>query len=314
MKNSNRSVVTSATARDERGQGLVEYALIIALVSLAAVLALGFLSGKINTLFSKTGNVLNNVAASSGSAGGGPSAPAAPNVTSGPAEGSSGNTAAFTSPSFSFTGDGTQTGFQCSLDLAAFSGCTSPQAYSGLGAGSHSFRVQASNGGGTSTPATRNWAVTVSAPSGGSVQICAFSSQSNANSNTSPDCSPPYSANSWLRANTCGMVEHVRGRYLQLHVDALQQLGLQRQPFIRGHRLEHAPDRLPCDGGRRRQHQRERGLLPRLGGRDKRRRAVGGGDRLRRGGGLGLAGFGNWERGAPASIEDAGAYPRNDAN
>ena len=204
MKNSNTSALTRATARDERGQGLVEYALIIALVSLAAVLALGFLSGKINTLFSKTGNVLNNVAASSGSAGGGPSAPAAPNVTSGPAEGSSGNTAAFTSPSFSFTGDGTQTGFQCSLDLAAFSGCTSPQAYSGLGAGSHSFRVQASNGGGTSTPATRNWAVTVSAPSGGSVQICAFSSQSNANSNTSPDCSPPYSENNWLRANTSG--------------------------------------------------------------------------------------------------------------
>ena len=45
----------------ESGQGLVEYALIIALVSLAAVAALGFLSGKINGLFLKTGNVLNNV-------------------------------------------------------------------------------------------------------------------------------------------------------------------------------------------------------------------------------------------------------------
>jgi pilus assembly protein Flp/PilA len=45
----------------ESGQGLVEYALIIALVSLAAVAALGFLSGKINGLFSKAGNVLNNV-------------------------------------------------------------------------------------------------------------------------------------------------------------------------------------------------------------------------------------------------------------
>ena len=44
----------------ESGQGLVEYALIIALVSLAAVGALGFLSGKINNLFSKAGNVLNN--------------------------------------------------------------------------------------------------------------------------------------------------------------------------------------------------------------------------------------------------------------
>ncbi len=44
---------------DERGQGLVEYALIIALVSLAAIVALGFLSGKINGLFSKTGNSLD---------------------------------------------------------------------------------------------------------------------------------------------------------------------------------------------------------------------------------------------------------------
>ena len=50
-------------ARDEEsGQGLVEYALIIALVSLAAVAALGFLSGKINTLFSKAGNTLDTVA------------------------------------------------------------------------------------------------------------------------------------------------------------------------------------------------------------------------------------------------------------
>ena len=49
-------------ARDEEsGQGLVEYALIIALVSLAAVAALGFLSGKINTLFSKAGNTLDTV-------------------------------------------------------------------------------------------------------------------------------------------------------------------------------------------------------------------------------------------------------------
>jgi len=46
---------------EESGQGLVEYALIIAIVSLGAVLALGFLSGKINDLFSKAGNTLNTV-------------------------------------------------------------------------------------------------------------------------------------------------------------------------------------------------------------------------------------------------------------
>jgi len=46
----------------ESGQGLVEYALIIVLVSLGAVVGLGFLSGKINALFSKSGNSVNNVA------------------------------------------------------------------------------------------------------------------------------------------------------------------------------------------------------------------------------------------------------------
>ena len=49
-------------ARDEEsGQTLVEYALIIAIVSLGAVLALGFLSGRIQKLFSVTGNQLNDV-------------------------------------------------------------------------------------------------------------------------------------------------------------------------------------------------------------------------------------------------------------
>ena len=48
-------------ARDEEsGQTLVEYGLIIAIVALGAVVALGFLSGKINDLFSKTGNKLNS--------------------------------------------------------------------------------------------------------------------------------------------------------------------------------------------------------------------------------------------------------------
>ncbi len=37
--------------RDEEGQGLVEYALIIALVSITAVAALGLLSGGINGAF-----------------------------------------------------------------------------------------------------------------------------------------------------------------------------------------------------------------------------------------------------------------------
>jgi pilus assembly protein Flp/PilA len=44
--------IASALRREE-GQGLVEYGLIIALVSLAAIVGLGILGGKLNTLFSE---------------------------------------------------------------------------------------------------------------------------------------------------------------------------------------------------------------------------------------------------------------------
>ena len=40
----------------EEGQALVEYALIISLIAVAAILALGFLSGKINDVFSNIGS------------------------------------------------------------------------------------------------------------------------------------------------------------------------------------------------------------------------------------------------------------------
>jgi pilus assembly protein Flp/PilA len=46
-------------ARDEEtGQTLVEYALIIALIAIAAIAALGFLSGRIQNLFSNAGSSL----------------------------------------------------------------------------------------------------------------------------------------------------------------------------------------------------------------------------------------------------------------
>jgi Flp pilus assembly pilin Flp len=47
-----RLINTVAEAKDEAGQTLVEYALIIALVSITAVLALQALSGGINGVFS----------------------------------------------------------------------------------------------------------------------------------------------------------------------------------------------------------------------------------------------------------------------
>lgn len=45
---------------EESGQGMVEYALIIALVSIVAIAALIFLGGKIGPLFNKAGNAMNN--------------------------------------------------------------------------------------------------------------------------------------------------------------------------------------------------------------------------------------------------------------
>ena len=49
-----------ATRDEESGQTLVEYALIIALVALACIAALGFLSGKIQSLFSNAGSSLGS--------------------------------------------------------------------------------------------------------------------------------------------------------------------------------------------------------------------------------------------------------------
>ena len=41
-----------------KGQGLAEYALILALIAIAAILALAFLSGAINSILSQVGNAL----------------------------------------------------------------------------------------------------------------------------------------------------------------------------------------------------------------------------------------------------------------
>ncbi len=44
---------------DESGQGLVEYALIIALVSIGLIVALGLLRGKISDIFGEIGTTLD---------------------------------------------------------------------------------------------------------------------------------------------------------------------------------------------------------------------------------------------------------------
>jgi pilus assembly protein Flp/PilA len=47
-----------AFIRDEEGQGLVEYALIIAVIAIAVIVAMVFLRGQIQNIFSNIGNNL----------------------------------------------------------------------------------------------------------------------------------------------------------------------------------------------------------------------------------------------------------------
>jgi Chitobiase/beta-hexosaminidase C-terminal domain/Bacterial Ig-like domain len=87
-------------------------------------------------------------------------APAAPNITSNPADPTNS-----TSASFSFTGDAGAT-FQCQLDGGGFTACTSPENYGGpLGPGSHTFNVrQTDTAGNTGPNASYTWTIDTSAP------------------------------------------------------------------------------------------------------------------------------------------------------
>lgn len=46
--------------RDERGQGMAEYGLIIALVAIAVIVALTFLGGALKNKFKSVGETINN--------------------------------------------------------------------------------------------------------------------------------------------------------------------------------------------------------------------------------------------------------------
>ena len=91
------------------------------------------------------------------------STPPDTSITAGPADGS---TQTSNSASFSFSSNETGSTFQCSLDDAAFTTCTSPQSYSTLSQGSHTFQVQATDAAGNTdpTPASRTWTVDSVAP------------------------------------------------------------------------------------------------------------------------------------------------------
>jgi plastocyanin len=82
-------------------------------------------------------------------------------ITSGPT-GTTNNAA----PSFAFESTKPNSTFECRLDSAAFAPCTSPQAYSNLTDGEHTFAVRAKDANGVvdATPATRTFTVDTAAP------------------------------------------------------------------------------------------------------------------------------------------------------
>ena len=77
-------------------------------------------------------------------------------ITAGPAE-----TIAGSSASFDFSSNETGSTFECALDGEGFAACASPQSYTGLAEGPHTFEVRATDSAGNvdTTPASRTWTI-----------------------------------------------------------------------------------------------------------------------------------------------------------
>jgi hypothetical protein len=71
-----------------------------------------------------------------------------------------------TSAAFTFTSTDAGSSFECQLDGSGFSACTSPQSYTSLADGSHTFSVRATDPAGNTdaTAATHTWTVDTAAP------------------------------------------------------------------------------------------------------------------------------------------------------
>ncbi|MBI3072170.1 MAG: DUF11 domain-containing protein [Deltaproteobacteria bacterium] len=71
-----------------------------------------------------------------------------------------------TSANFAFTSNEGSVTYECKLDAAAWSSCTSPVSFTGLSAGSHTFLVRATDAAGNvdATPASYPWTIDTTAP------------------------------------------------------------------------------------------------------------------------------------------------------
>ena len=68
-----------------------------------------------------------------------------------------GRSLAGSSATISFSSSDPTAGFECQLDAGAWSACTSPRTYSGVGPGAHVFQVRAVNAEATSSPTSYTW-------------------------------------------------------------------------------------------------------------------------------------------------------------
>ena len=84
-------------------------------------------------------------------------------ITGGPS-----GTVSSSAASFSVSATEAGSTFQCRLDGAAWSACSSPMSYSGLADGTHTFDVRATDLAGNTdqTPATRTWTINTSTTGG----------------------------------------------------------------------------------------------------------------------------------------------------
>src|SRR5205807_6693891 len=68
------------------------------------------------------------------------------------------------SPSFTFASNKAGTTFQCALEGAALAACTSPQSYTALADGAHTFQVQGTDPAGNSSSASYAFTIDTVAP------------------------------------------------------------------------------------------------------------------------------------------------------